>query len=61
MWLRQVHLRDVVHVRLLNKRQYARIMSEVLDTAEKDYPVELIIYITPNLKCFCHSVTNKRI
>lgn len=60
MWLRQVHPRDVVHISLPDKRQYARIMNAVLDIADKDCLVELIIYITPNLKCFCHSVTNKK-
>lgn len=50
MWLRQVHLKDVVHASLLDKKQYARIMSEVPDIAEKNDLEELIKYVTPNLK-----------
>ena len=40
MGLRQDHLTHVVHVSLLDKRRYARIMSEVPDIVEKDYLVE---------------------
>ena len=58
MWLRRVHLTDVVHVSLLDRGQYARIMSEVPDIAEKYYLVELIKYVTPYLKSFWHSATN---
>lgn len=58
-WLRQVYLTDVVHISLLNRRQYARLMSEVRDIAGKYYFVELIKYVIPYLKCFWHSATNK--
>lgn len=58
-WLRQVYLTDVVHVSLLNRRQYARIMSEVPDIAGKYYFVELIKYVIPYLKCFWHSATKR--
>lgn len=58
MWLGQVQLTDIVHVSLLDKSQYARIMCKVPEIAEKDYLVELIKYVTPNLKCFWHSATN---
>lgn len=40
----------IVHVSLLGKRQYAGKMSEIPDIAEKGYFVELIKYITQNLK-----------
>lgn len=35
LWLRLVHLTDIVHVSLLNKRQSAMIMSKVPNIAEK--------------------------
>lgn len=47
------------HVSLLDKRQYAGKMSEIPDTAEKDYFVELIKYVTQNLKSFWDSATSK--
>lgn len=38
----KVHLTDVVHISLLDMRQYAGIMAEVPFIAEKDYLAEFI-------------------